>query len=105
MVLLPRVGQPKRSKVVQYPNSDALVLSDCVIALMCSSPDEAELLWSDLQSNWSLLEREYVGSGARYITNRRLSDLLTRLGYYPLIASSKDHDVVKGEQRNGGCQD
>ena len=104
MVLLPRVGQPKRSKVVQYPYSDAFMLSDCVIALMCPSPDKAELLWSDLQSNWSLLEREYVGSGARYITNRRLSDLLTRLGYFPLIASSKDLDVVKRGQWNGRCQ-
>ena len=78
MVLLPRVGQPKRSKVAQYPDPDAFVLSDCVIALMCHNPESAELLWRDLQSNWSLLEQEYVGSGARYITNRRLSDLLTR---------------------------
>ena len=85
MVLLPRVGQPKRRKVVQYPYSDSFMLSDCVIALMCPSPERAKLLWSDLQSNWSLLEQEYVGSGARYITNRRLSDLLTRLGYFPLV--------------------
>ena len=96
MVLLPRVGQPKRSKVAQYPDSDTFMLSDCVFALMCHSPDNAELLWRDLQSNWNLLEQEYVGSGARYITNRRLSDLLTRLGYFPLVGSSQDRDVVKG---------
>ena len=104
MVLLPRVGQPKRSKVARYPDPDVFMLSDCVIALMCPSPKMAELLWSDLQSNWNLLEQEYVGSGARYITNRRLSSLLTRLGYFPLVGSSKDHDVVKGRQRNGRCQ-
>ena len=104
MVLLPRVGQPKRSKVAQYPNSDAFMLSDCVIALMCHSPESAELLWRDLQSNWNLLEQEYVGSGARYITNRRLSDLLTRLGYFPLIGSSQNRDVVTGGQWNGTCQ-
>lgn len=97
MVLLPRVGQPKRSKVARYPDSDAFMLSDCVIALMCHSPESADLLWRDLQSNWNLLEQEYVGSGARYITNRRLSDLLTRLGYFPLIGSSQDRDVVTGE--------
>ena len=91
MVLLPRVGQPKRSKVAQYFGSDAFMLSDCVIALMCRSPESAELLWNDLQDNWSLLEQEYVGSGARYITNQRLSRLLLRLGYFPLIAASKDH--------------
>ena len=104
MVLLPRVGQPKRSKVAQYPERGVFMLSDCVIALMCDSPERAELLWRDLQKNWSLLEQEYVGSGARYITNRRLGDLLLHLGYFPLITASKDHNVVKGDQRNGRCQ-
>ena len=104
MVLLPRVGQPKRSKVAKYLDPDVFMLSDCVIALMCHNPESAELLWKDLQSNWSLLEQEYVGSGARYITNRRLTDLLTRLGYFPLIGSSNDRNSVKEGQRNGRCQ-
>ena len=92
MVLLPRVGQPKRSKVARCLDSKVFMLSDCVIALTCENPESADLLWKDLQSNWSLLEQEYVGSGARYITNRRLSDLLIRLGYFPLTGSSQDHD-------------
>ena len=104
MVLLPRVGQPKRSKVARYFDSNVFMLSDCVIALTCHTSENAELLWRDLQSNWSLLEQEYVGSGARYITNRRLSGLLLRLGYFPVITASKDHCVVKGGQRNGGLQ-
>ena len=104
MVLLPRVGQPKRSKVARYLDSNALMLSDCVIALTCRSSEAADLLWNDLQANWSLLEQEYVGSGARYITNSRLSDLLLRLGYSPLIANSKDYRVQKGGHRNGRHQ-
>ena len=96
MVLLPRVGQPKRSKVAKYLDSTAFMLSDCVIALMCHSSESADLLWRDLQTNWCLLKQEYVGSGARYITNSRLEDLLTRLGYFPLVFSSKDQNVVKG---------
>ena len=104
MVLLPRVGQPKPTKVAKYPDSDVFMLSDCVIALMCHDAESTELLWKDLQSNWSLLEQEYVGSGARYITNRRLSDLLTRLGYSPLIKSSNDRNTLKEELRNGRCQ-
>ena len=96
MVLLPRVGQPKRSKVARHLDSNVFMLSDCVIALTCHSSESAEILWKDLQSNWSLLEQEYVGSGARYITIRRLIDLLTRLGYFPLIGASKDHCIVKG---------
>ena len=104
MVLLPRVGQPKRSKVARYLDSNVFMLSDCVIALTCHSSESAEILWRDLQSNWSLLEQEYVGSGARYTTNRRLSDLLTRLGYFPLIGASADHCIVKGGQWNGRGQ-
>ena len=97
MVLLPRVGQPKRSKVAQYRDRDVLMLSDCVIALMCESAERAEVLWRDLQSNWNLLEREYVGSGARYITNQRLSRILLRLGYSPLITASQvPSEVTRG---------
>ena len=48
MVLLPRVGQPKRSKVAQYRDADVFMLSDCVIALMCQNPESAELLWQGL---------------------------------------------------------
>ena len=103
MVLLPRVGQPKRSKIAKYPDPDVFMLSDCVIALMCHDSESTELLWKDLQSNWSLLEQEYVGSGARYITNRRLSNFLTRLGYSPLIGSSNDGNSVKEGQQNGRC--
>ena len=103
MVLLPRVGQPKRSKVARCLDSKVFMLSDCVIALTCDSSESADLLWKDLQSNWSLLEREYVGSGARYITTRRLSDLLLRLGYFPLIGSSQDRDCLNRGQRNGRC--
>ena len=104
MVLLPRVGQPRRSKVAQYLDSDAFMLSDCVIALMCDSPESAEFLWEDLQANWSLLEQEYVGSGARYITNQRLSSLLGRLGYFPWIAASRDHRIQREGHRNGKHQ-
>ena len=104
MVLLPRVGQPKRSKVAQYFDSDAFLLSDCVIALMCHSSEIAEFLWKDLQANWSLLEQEYVGSGARYITNQRLSGILLHLGYSPMIVTSKDHSAQERSHRNGRRQ-
>ena len=90
MVLLPRVGQPRPSKVAKYPHPDGFMLSDCVIALICQRPEITDRLWKDLQSNWKLLEQEYVGSGAPYITRRRISDLLTRLGYSPVVCSSND---------------
>ena len=104
MVLLPRVGQPKRNKVARCLDRKAFMLSDCVIALTCDSPETADFLWKDLQANWSMLEREYVGSGARYITTRRLSDLLIQLGYFPLIITSNGHCVAKRRQQNAGCQ-
>ncbi len=86
MVLLPRVGQPRRKKVAQFLDTKQLIISDCVIALTCDSTKAAQHLWKDLQANWSLLKKEYVGSGARYLTIRRLSDLLRRLGYSPQIS-------------------
>lgn len=97
MVLLPRVGQPRPNKVAKHSEPDVYMLSDCVIALMCENAEIAELLWKDLQSNWILLEQEYVGSGARYITNRRLSALLLRLGYAPLVGLPNGHSSVKEE--------
>lgn len=87
MILLPRVGQPKQSKISIYLDTRAFMLSDCVIALKCASSEAVELLWSDLQKSWSLLKKEYVGSGARYTTIRRLCSLLIRLGYSPSVAS------------------
>ena len=102
MVLLPRVGQPKRSKVVRYLDTNVFMLSDCVIALKCSSSGAVELLWSDLQESWSLLRQEYVGSGARYTTIHRLCDLLVRLGYSPSIDTSKHYGVEKEHDDNSG---
>ena len=97
MVLIPRVGQPRASKIAKHPDPDRFLLSDCVIALLCQSPETTNRLWMDLQSNWKLLEQEYVGSAARYITKRRISDLLTRLGYAPVVCSSND-----GKSKNEG---
>lgn len=97
MVLLPRVGQPRPDKVAKYSEPDVYMLSDCVIALMCENGEIADLLWKDLQSSWPLLEQEYVGSGARYITNRRLVDVLVRLGYAPIVGLHNGHGSVKGE--------
>lgn len=86
MVLLPRVGLPNRSKIVKYLEGSAFMLSDCVIALKCDHLEGTGRLWQTLQDNWGLIEQQYVGSGAKYITIRRLMDVLHTIGYHPFIA-------------------
>lgn len=79
-LLLPRVGMPNADKVALYLNPSPVVLSDCVIAVTCSSPAEAAMLQATLLRNWPRLRSIYAGTCAKYTTVRRLSGLLSRLG-------------------------
>lgn len=80
-VLLPRVGQPNRSKILLYSDRHRIVLSDCVIALQCRTVSEARKVRSALQRNWSTMEQNYGGTCAKYITINALSQLLCSLGF------------------------
>jgi hypothetical protein len=98
VVLLPRVGEPHRSKLVVYLSEDELVLSDCVVALRCSSPMHAELLWARLLEDWSRVEASYTGTGSRFITMRKIEELLIGLGFLPdaaLLSQVNPHEGVK----------
>ena len=88
MVLLPRVGQPNNAKVVRYLGSESFLLPDCVIALILDNPEEVDRLWNRLQDKWTVLAQAYVGSGARYVTLRRLCSFLNAIGYSPAIRQS-----------------
>lgn len=80
-VLLPRVGQPTSSKLVYHPGGAPFAISDCVIALVCETEKEARRLHAALLEAWALIERNYVGSCARYITVRRIASVLESLGF------------------------
>lgn len=57
------------------------VLSDCVIALRPNDKKLFSQLRNDLENNGGQLEAAYGGTGAQYITMRRLSSALAELGW------------------------
>lgn len=79
-VLIPRVGKPMVTKVVLMdPSHPPAVLSDCVLAVECSTPGAARTLQAALVENWSAVEAAYGGTCARYLTLGSLQRLLILL--------------------------
>lgn len=78
-VLLPRVGKPMAQKIATYFGDEPLAMSDCVIALECGSSDEALRIQQRLTDNFTVVEKQYQGTGAPFITLRRLTALLETL--------------------------
>lgn len=72
-VLIPRVCNPNVEKVVVYDGREA-ILSDCVILLHTRTKKEAVQLKRYLVKNWGDFKKNYVGTGARYVTIERLKD-------------------------------
>ena len=70
-VLIPRVCNPNVEKVVVYEGDEA-VLSDCVVLLHTRTKEEAVQLKQYLVKNWTCFKKNYVGTGARYVTIERL---------------------------------
>ena len=75
-VLLPRVGNPNEGKFVIVPTGMRLVLSDCVIAILCKSNDSACKVHKVLVKNSVSLFQLYAGTGARYVTMSRIGGFL-----------------------------
>lgn len=79
-VLLPRVGTPRYDKVALYDQGPPILLSDCVVALRCCSSDHAIAVQTALVEHFSTLAGLYTGTGARYLTMKRLAAFLCHLG-------------------------
>ena len=80
-VLLARVGKPMSSKVVLVDvTHPPVVLSDCVLAVECSTLSAARVLRRAILENWETVEAAYGGTCARYLTLASLKDLLWALG-------------------------
>ncbi len=93
-VLIPRVGNPDKNKIVSYTNDLTFALSDCVFAVVCSSPSHAIQLRDALHANWNSLKQAYVGSGAKYVTIHRLCDVLKNLGF--LVTTQSNSVKLQG---------
>lgn len=79
LVLLPRVGNPSPSKVAVYMADEPITLSDCVIGLRCETERSTQLIVKRIHREWSTFEDGYGGTGAPYISVRRLTELLGSL--------------------------
>ena len=79
-VLIPRVGMPSVEKVALHLSKSQILLSDCVLALRCSSRRQARLVRSAIRMEWSEFRRIYRGTCAPYTTVGRLAEALRRIG-------------------------
>ena len=79
-ILIPRVGRITADKIALLENEISVMLSDCVIALKPRYPRHVEPLRDKLISNFAQFRNHYVGTGAPFITLRRLKSLLASLG-------------------------
>ena len=70
-VLIPRVCNPNVEKVVVMEKEEC-ILSDCVVLLQTRTKKEAVQLKHHLVDNWEEFKKNYVGTGARYVTMERL---------------------------------
>jgi hypothetical protein len=79
-VLIPRVGRPDPGKLALYNAMDPIVLSDCVIAIICESASDALYLLNSLIDRWDDVMSLFHGTCAPYITLNDLRNFLTNSG-------------------------
>jgi len=79
-VLIPRVGRITKNKIAMLDSSTPVVMSDCVIGLRTRSPKDAREVRKRLIDAFPVLKAQYVGTGAPFVTIRRLRAVLVSLG-------------------------
>lgn len=87
-LLIPRVGRPRKPGLLILQRDHRVVLSDCLFALQTKSIEQALALRVRLHLEWDRFMSAYIGSGAKYLTVRRLLQLLEGLGYLTEVVSS-----------------
>lgn len=93
-VLIHRVGQPRKDKIAFVPLGPSFAITDCVVALICSNEHECIRLHRALTDGFDLLEENYVGSGAPYITIRRIRLVLNALGFASRVVSWREKNAL-----------
>lgn len=78
-VLIPRVGQLTQQKIALLRSRRRIMLSDCVIGLKGSTPEQTHRLHEALGAHFLSLKSAYVGTGAPHITLPRLHNVLAAL--------------------------
>jgi len=75
-VLINRVGQPDTRKICIIPTKKIYILSDCIIGIKTKSMKDCLLLKKSILDNWSMFSNLYKGTGAKYITIKRIKYFL-----------------------------
>jgi hypothetical protein len=81
MILLPRVGNPRKDKIILYESCRRIAVSSCVLTISCKGNAVARLIYKLLITNWRSVEKQYTGTCARYMTLEGLRELLADFGY------------------------
>jgi hypothetical protein len=89
-VAICRVGDPKKEKIALHYTQSQIGISDCILALKCSTKADANQLHTEMVANWLNLAGLYSGTGAKYITVSKLAGFVKQLGF-PVVphASAK----------------
>ncbi len=82
-LLLPRVGQVTEEKLAILSQKVSVMPTDCVIALKTSSVSAARQVRQRIVAAFPEFERQYVGTGAPFVTMDRLRSALRRAGVVP----------------------
>lgn len=79
-IVIPRVGRFTTGKIGILKSQQPVMLSDCVIAIKPLSSEQTSILRDRLIQHFALLSRQYVGTGAPFITVGRLENALEAMG-------------------------
>ena len=79
-LIIPRVGRITRGKVAILSHTEAVMLSDCVIAITPKVREHLHLLRDRILENFGQLRASYVGTGAPFVTLGRLHTALSAMG-------------------------
>ncbi len=110
LILLPRVGLPAPRHLVVTKLGADHQLSDCVVALSCSTNRIASDVSRKLKENFDALRACWGGTGAQYTTLDKLRDYLTNLGITVKVGCVDDSRATESEwprmvNGNGGTTD
>jgi len=75
-VLISRVGQPDIRKICIIPPKEEYILSDCIVGVKTKTMGDCEILKKTIIDNWSGFSNLYKGTGAKYITIKRIKYFL-----------------------------
>jgi hypothetical protein len=105
LVLLPRVGQPKKTKLVFYAGTQKMVLSDCIFGLNCEKSALARL-HDSMAKNWTAIEKLYTGTGAKYIAASTVACFVRSLGFrvQPANGYHRSHKLARAVDRRSDVE-